>query len=89
MAGDFSLWLASASPRRAALLRQLGVSTRQFAVDVDESVEADEAPECYVRRVTHLKLETALEEIVASGENTLVPVLAADTAVIVDGESLG
>lgn len=38
------LILASASPRRTALLNQIGFSHRQFPVDIDESPLPDETP---------------------------------------------
>lgn len=83
------VWLASASPRRASLLTQLGLEWRQYAVDVDESVRGDEVAEDYVRRVTELKLATALARLRAERGGLGAPVLAADTAVVLDGESLG
>ncbi|MGE4615837.1 MAG: Maf family protein [Gammaproteobacteria bacterium] len=48
--GEDSLYLASRSPRRADLLRLLGVKFRVVEVDVDESPIAQESPENHVRR---------------------------------------
>jgi len=45
------LVLASASPRRAALLRAAGFTFETFSVDVDESVRAGEVAYAYVRRL--------------------------------------
>jgi septum formation protein len=70
------LILASASPRRAALLRQAGiVPVRIIAPDVDETPEKGELP-----RVHALRLAVAKAEAVAARERD-VTVLAADTVV--------
>ena len=75
------LILASASPRRAELLRAAGFVFDIMAVDIDERVRAGERPEDYVRRL-------AMEKS-ARGPYERDVVLAADTAVVVDGEILG
>ena len=77
------LVLASASPRRAQLLREAGIEFDALPADVDESVQPGEAPETYVRRVAQLKALAVASR--ADGR----PVLAADTAVVVDGVILG
>jgi septum formation protein len=77
--------LASASPRRRILLQQLGIRYRLLAVEVDETWQVGEAPEHYVRR---LALEKARVGWLAQTEGRL-PVLAADTAVVIEGEVLG
>ncbi len=79
-----SLILASASPRRHELLRQLGV---HFAVDapaIDESVRPREAARDYVVRMAREKAAT-----VWARRGDGAPVLAADTTVVVDGDILG
>ncbi len=76
--------LASASPRRRELLRQVGVEFRVVVAAVDESVLAGEAPAAYVVRVARDK---ALE--VLARERAGLPVLGADTAVVLDGRILG
>ena len=48
---DRPLILASGSPRRADLLRQAGIRFDVSAPDVDETLQAGEAPEAYVRRL--------------------------------------
>lgn len=89
------LILASASPRRAELLRAAGFDFLVVAADVDESVRQDEAPATYVRRLAAEKSAAAAASYtdVASGFNRTseddVVILAADTAVIVDGKILG
>lgn len=78
------LILASASPRRRELLDQLGVRHRVLPVDIQETPAPGELPETYVRRVA---AEKSLEGQRRSGGG--LPVLAADTEVVVDGEILG
>ncbi len=76
-----SLILASASPRRAELLRQIGVSFETLAADIDETPKPAENPEDYVLRM-------ALEK--ARAVSLLQPdawVLGSDTAVIAKGEA--
>jgi septum formation protein len=77
------LILASASPRRAELLTAAGYVFTVDAVDVDERQHPGESPEAYVGRVARLKAEAAR----ARHPDQLV--LAADTAVVVDGDVLG
>ncbi len=77
------LVLASASPRRRELLRQIGVRFRVVVADVDETVLDGERPADYVVRLARAK---ALE--VQRREGGALPVLGADTAVILDGDIL-
>jgi septum formation protein len=75
------LVLASASPRRAELLRAAGFQFTVRAADVDESVRAGETPCDYVARL-------ALEKAQAVARRAGELVLAADTTVVVDGQIL-
>ena len=84
--GEPRILLASASPRRAELLRQVGIAHAVRPVDVDESVRADEAPAAYVLRLAEAKA-AALWRQLAPGERR--PVLAADTTVALEGEIFG
>ncbi len=77
------LLLASASPRRAELLTQLGFSFRVCPADIDERPLAAERPDAYVLRIAS---EKALA-VAAGGPPGLV--LAADTAIDLDGCILG
>lgn len=81
-----AIYLASASPRRSELLRQIGVAHEVRAVAVDESVVPGEAPAQYVLRLAEAKARR-LWEAVAAHER--LPVLAADTTVALDGEVFG
>jgi nucleoside triphosphate pyrophosphatase len=80
------IYLASASPRRSALLDQIGVAHRVQPVDVDEAAHNGEAPDQYVRRLAVLKAETLWQKLAASQRQ---PVLGADTAVVLDDQILG
>lgn len=75
------LVLASASPRRHALLNSLGLEFERRPVDIDETPRLDEKPVDYVSR---LALEKAREDA-RTGEL----ILAADTIVVLEGEMLG
>ena len=81
MASTIHLYLASQSPRRRELLKQIGVKFRVMAPNVDEEPLPREAPTAYVERIARLKEEVAWRRLVAQGR-ALRPVLAADTAVI-------
>jgi len=78
--------LASASPRRSELLRQVGIAHEVRPVDVDESVRDGEAPSAYVLRLAEAKA-AALWQRLEPGERR--PVLAADTTVALEGEIFG
>lgn len=75
--------LASASPRRAELLAQLGVPFRVKSANIDESVHPDEQAEAYVERIAREKARVVFE---ANADDV---VLSADTSVVVDGNILG
>ena len=77
------LILASASPRRADLLREAGIDVEIQPANVDEDVAPHERPEVYVRRIAEAKARAI------SGRAPGRLVLAADTAVVVGGEILG
>ncbi len=77
--------LASRSPRRQALLEQLGVPFRIVDQDVQELPEPGESPEVFVIRLALEKARAGHARL--GGE--LVPVLGADTVVVLDDEALG
>jgi septum formation protein len=85
MSLDF-LYLASGSPRRRELLQQIGVSFRVVGTAVDEAVRLVETASAYVLRLAAAKADAGWER---SRDATDVPVLAADTAVVLDGKILG
>jgi septum formation protein len=85
MSLDF-VYLASGSPRRRELLQQIGVSFRVVGTAVDEAVQSAETAPTYVLRLAAAKAEAGW---VTSRDGNHVPVLAADTAVVLDGRILG
>jgi septum formation protein len=76
------LVLASASPRRAAILRSLGVRFDVVPADVDESLRPGEDAGAAAERLARAKARA-----VSAGEAR--PVVAADTLVVCDGRILG
>jgi septum formation protein len=77
------LLLASASPRRRELLAQLGLGFDVVSVQVDETQYAGESPQDYVSRLALTKARAGWR---ARGD---LHVLGADTAVELDGSTLG
>ena len=75
-----NLVLASGSPRRSELMRQLGLSFRVEPADVDESRLPDETPGTYVERL-------AREKARAVGGDSVV--IGADTTVVYEGQVMG
>ena len=92
----FKLYLASRSPRRRDLLRQIGVDFEPLLVreraprgpDVDETVLPGESMDEFVRRVSRAKACAAWTRVEERSIRSR-PVLVADTAVCVDGVLLG
>ncbi len=78
-----ALYLASRSPRRAAMLRTLGVDFALLDVEIDETPRDRESPATYVTRLAREKAAAA----VASAQGR--PVLAADTTVVSETEIVG
>jgi septum formation protein len=71
--------LASESPRRRELLAQIGVAHVVSAADIDETVRDGEAPADYVVRMACAKARAV------RARSPRLPVLAADTTVVIDG----
>ncbi|HXN72396.1 MAG TPA: nucleoside triphosphate pyrophosphatase [Candidatus Acidoferrales bacterium] len=81
------LILASASPRRAEILRNAGIQFEVRAADVDESRLANETPGDYVCRLALAKALSAAAKYRDGGDQALF--LGADTVVVVDTDLLG
>lgn len=79
---DF-VYLASGSPRRRELLQQIGVPYKLVGSAIDEAVRPGEAPAAYVARLAAAKADAGWANAADA------PVLAADTAVVLDGKILG
>ena len=82
------IYLASASPRRRELLRQLGVTFKAMPSNIHEVRRAGESPTAYVTRVAADKARFVARVIAERGLPE-APVLGADTEVILDGAILG
>jgi septum formation protein len=80
------VYLASASPRRRQLLDQIGVRWAAAPADVDETSRPGEPAAEYVSRLALAKARAARARTAAAAA---VPVLAADTAVVINGQLLG
>mgnify|MGYP000110444388 CR=1 FL=1 len=78
------LILASTSPRRAALLKQIGVNFMQCAVDIDESPHPSEIAAQTALRLARGKAEAG--RVLTMSDQ---PILAADTLVSIHSEALG
>lgn len=86
MTRDF-VYLASASPRRRELLARIGIDFEVRAAAVDEARRDAEAVDDFVLRLAAAKANTVASQL-GTGDRH-VPVLAADTIVVLDGEPLG
>ena len=80
------IYLASRSPRRAELLRQIGIEFTVQVCDIDETRLASESPVEYVCRMATTKARVVAEQL--SGLQGAV-VLAADTTIALDGATIG
>ena len=80
---DTAIILASNSPRRKELLRQIGVAFTTQVADVDERILAGEMPETYTMRVAANKAK-AVKHLATAGT-----IIAADTVVVLDDMILG
>ncbi|MDD1635118.1 MAG: Maf family nucleotide pyrophosphatase [Methylococcaceae bacterium] len=76
--------LASASPRRKELLDQIKVTYKVHPVDLDETPLPDETPLDYVQRLAAEKSAACVAQL-----KTEIPVLAADTAVVLGRVIMG
>ncbi|MFH1196498.1 MAG: Maf family protein [bacterium] len=77
------IYLASKSPRRKKLLKQIGINFKSLQVDLHEEILDGEHPIQTVKRLAVHKLEEALKEIKKG------IVITADTIVVLDGEIIG
>jgi septum formation protein len=93
---DHKIYLASKSPRRRELLRQIGIEFELLLLrdqsprgpEVNEEVHAGENAQDYVARVTRQKAEYAAKTMMWR-RLPVRPILAADTTVVIDGRILG
>ena len=77
------IYLASQSPRRKQLLKQIGIKFKSFSVDLDEIISDDETPIAAVKRLCFEKLELA-EKTKSDGI-----LITADTIVVLNKNIIG
>ena len=82
------IYLASVSPRRQELLRQLGIAFEAVPSNLPEVPQAGERPEDYVLRVARAKAQHVARQVRERGLSSH-PVLGADTEVVLEGEIIG
>ncbi|MBL4899972.1 MAG: septum formation inhibitor Maf [Colwellia sp.] len=82
------LILASQSPRRQALLGQLGYQFNTLVADIDESVCDHESANDYVLRLAQEKALAIFHTLTQEQQKQSL-VLGADTCVVIDGIILG
>lgn len=80
------IYLASKSPRRQSLLTQIAVTFECLPVDIDESVNKSETPADYVSRMAYEKANAGWSDCKRILD---IPVLAADTSVVLGNQILG
>lgn len=81
--------LASASPRRAEILRNAGFVFEVIATHIDESLRPDEQAPAFVQRLAEAKAEAVASRMNAEPAKNSCIIVAADTVVAVGGETLG
>jgi len=79
------IYLASQSPRRRALIEQLGIRYQTLNVEVDESPHSREAPVDFVERLALQKARAGWQ----LAAKPMAPVVGADTCIVLDGEIVG
>lgn len=92
-----TIYLASRSPRRRELLKQIGVPFQLFQLreepargpDIDESPAPGESPGAYVIRIARTKAEVAAHYMLRRSLSQRWPVLAADTTVVCESRIIG
>jgi septum formation protein len=90
------IYLASQSPRRRELLKQIGINFDMLLlrndprrkIDIDETPQENEAPVDYVQRISRTKATTGWNAL-AFRNLPPYPVLAADTTVTLDNSIFG
>ncbi len=85
--------LASQSPRRVAILKQMGIDCMVMPADIDESLIANETPKDYVLRLAKQKALAIKQQLESehqlNGQYANMPILAADTTVVLGDTIFG
>ncbi len=79
--------LASQSPRRVTILKQMHIDCLVMPADIDEQAYANELPAEYVLRLAEQKALAIVKKL--AGKHADLPILAADTTVVLGNEILG
>jgi len=77
------IFLASKSPRRRKLLKQLGLNFKSFSIELEEKIHRGEKPSVSVKRLSLEKL-TKAKSLIKQGI-----IITADTIVVLDGKVIG
>lgn len=83
------IYLASNSPRRRELLDRIGVQYAWMDPAVKETPGEDESPEVFVLRMALEKARAGYHSLSDDPEREALPVMGADTVVVLDGDILG
>jgi len=77
------IYLASKSPRRRKLLKQLNIKFKSFTIEMDEKMHPNEKPSNAVLRLSKEKLDLAKKRI---GNGIII---TADTIVVLNNKKIG
>jgi septum formation protein len=77
------IYLASKSPRRRKLLKQINLNFKSFTVDVDEKFKKGEKPSISVKRLSLEKMDKARRKVKQG------IIITADTIVVLNGKVIG
>ena len=82
------IYLASKSPRRTKLLKQIGVEHQIIDIELNEVINRANSPKENVRALSVLKCQEGVRKVISELKSSL-PVLAADTIVVLEDEIFG
>jgi septum formation protein len=77
------IYLASKSPRRRKLLKQINLNFKSFTVDMEEKIKLEEKPSASVKRLSKEKLEIATQKV----KHGII--ITADTIVVLNKKVIG
>ena len=80
---NLPIYLASKSPRRRKLLKQINLNFKSFTVDMEEKIKPGEKPSVSVKRLSKEKLEIARQKV-----NHGI-IITADTIVVLNRKVIG
>jgi septum formation protein len=80
---NLPIYLASKSPRRRKLLKQINLNFKSFTVDMEEKIKPGEKPSVSVKRLSKEKLEIARQKV-----NHGI-IITADTIVVLNKKVIG